>query len=114
MQIKILKLLTCAALAMVFAAATAFAQSAGSWTMKAPVPARLNEVAVAAVGGKIHVIGGSVLGFTGPYHLESLRDLFPAPWGVMYSGERVHSQEPQCYGVVVPHGVSSEVPARSV
>ena len=45
---------------------------------------------------------------------ESLRDLFPAPWGVMYSGERVHSQEPQCYGVVVPHGVSSEVPARSV
>ena len=31
--------------------ATAHAQSQGSWAMKAPVPARLNEVAVAAVGG---------------------------------------------------------------
>jgi N-acetylneuraminic acid mutarotase len=50
--------------------ATAHAQSQGSWIMKAPVPARLNEVSVAAVGGKIHVMGGSVLGFTGPYHVE--------------------------------------------
>jgi N-acetylneuraminic acid mutarotase len=50
--------------------ANARAQSAGSWTMKAPLPAALNEVAVAAVDGKIHVIGGSVLGFTGPYHQE--------------------------------------------
>ena len=38
--------------------------------MKAPVPARLNEVAVAAVAGKLHVMGGSVLGFTGPYHVQ--------------------------------------------
>ena len=38
--------------------------------MKAPLPAALNEVSLTAVGGKIHVIGGSVLGFTGPYHLE--------------------------------------------
>ena len=37
--------------------------------MKAPLPAALNEVTVTAVGGKIHVIGGSVLGFTGPYHV---------------------------------------------
>ena len=32
--------------------------------------AALNEVALAAVGGKIHVIGGSVLGVAGPYHQE--------------------------------------------
>jgi len=51
-------------------AGNARGQAQGSWTMKAPVPARLNEVAVAAVGGKIHVMGGSVLGFTGPYHVE--------------------------------------------
>lgn len=51
-------------------AGNVLAQTQGSWTTKAPVPARLNEVAVAAVGGKIHVFGGSVLGFTGPYHVE--------------------------------------------
>ena len=59
------------------------------------------DIVLATPGGRLALV-------------ESLRDLFPAPWGVMYSGERVHSQEPQCYGVVVPHGVSSEVPARSV
>ena len=32
--------------------------------------AALNEVALAAVGGKIHVMGGSVLGVAGPYHQE--------------------------------------------
>src|SRR4051812_38039872 len=42
----------------------------GSWTTKEPLPARLNEVSVAAVGGKLHVMGGSVLGVTGPYHQE--------------------------------------------
>ena len=46
------------------------AQAQGSWAMKAPVPAALNEVSVVSVAGKIHVIGGSVLGFTGPYHVE--------------------------------------------
>jgi len=51
-------------------ATSAQAQAQGSWTMKEPVPARLNEVAVATVDGKLHVMGGSVLGFTGPYHLE--------------------------------------------
>ena len=66
-----LKFLQFAALAVALGVlATAYGQSTGSWTMKAPVPARLNEVAVAAVGGKIHVMGGSVLGFTGPYHVE--------------------------------------------
>jgi N-acetylneuraminic acid mutarotase len=59
------------ALASVWASA-AQAQGAqqGSWTTKAPVPARLNEVTVAAVAGKLHVMGGSVLGFTGPYHVQ--------------------------------------------
>ena len=52
------------------AQAQAQTQAQGSWATKAPLPAALNEVTVAAVGGKIHVIGGSVLGFTGPYHLE--------------------------------------------
>ena len=58
----------CAALGAM--TATAHAQAQGSWVMKAPLPAALNEVAVAAVGGKIHVMGGSVLGVTGPYHQE--------------------------------------------
>src|SRR5579871_4849332 len=48
----------------------AWAQSEGSWVMKAPVPAALSEVSVAYVDGKLHVFGGSVLGFTGPYHVE--------------------------------------------
>jgi N-acetylneuraminic acid mutarotase len=49
---------------------TAHAQAQGSWTMKEPLPARLNEVSVAAADGKIHVMGGAVLGVTGPYHQE--------------------------------------------
>jgi N-acetylneuraminic acid mutarotase len=49
---------------------SAHAQAQGSWVMKAPLPAALNEVTLAAVNGKIHVIGGSVLGFAGPYHLQ--------------------------------------------
>src|ERR1700704_716674 len=61
-----------AACSVAFGAMTmsAQAQSAGSWVMKAPVPASLSEVGVAYAGGKVHVIGGSVLGFTGPYHVE--------------------------------------------
>src|SRR5450432_4333049 len=50
--------------------AGAHAQLAGSWAMKAPVPASLSEVGVAYADGKVHVMGGSVLGFTGPYHQE--------------------------------------------
>jgi N-acetylneuraminic acid mutarotase len=58
----------CIALGAMTVAANAQAQ--GSWVMKAPVPAALNEVTLAAVDGKIHLIGGAVLGFTGSYHLE--------------------------------------------
>ncbi len=46
------------------------AQSVGSWEMKAPLPAALDEVGVVYAAGKVHVIGGSVLGYTGPYHEE--------------------------------------------
>jgi N-acetylneuraminic acid mutarotase len=48
----------------------ALAQGApvGSWVMKAPLPAALDEVGVVYVDGKVHVVGGSVLGYTGPYH----------------------------------------------
>jgi hypothetical protein len=35
-------------------------QAQGSWAMKAPIPLARNEVALAAVGGKVHVIGGGV------------------------------------------------------
>jgi N-acetylneuraminic acid mutarotase len=40
----------------------------GSWSLRAPYPAAVNEVAVVGVGNKIHVLGGSVLGVAGPYH----------------------------------------------
>jgi N-acetylneuraminic acid mutarotase len=64
------KTLQLATICAAFAALTASAQAddKGSWVMKAPVPAALNEVSVVFVAGKLHVIGGSVLGFTGPYH----------------------------------------------
>ncbi|MEA2903419.1 MAG: hypothetical protein QOI12_806 [Alphaproteobacteria bacterium] len=70
MNTKTSKILQFAATCVALAALTATAQAQGSWTMKAPVPARLNEVSVAAVAGKLHVMGGSVLGFTGPYHVQ--------------------------------------------
>src|ERR1700741_3389901 len=54
----------------VLAALTASGHAQGTWVKKAPVPARLNEVTVAAAAGKLHVMGGSVLGFTGPYHVQ--------------------------------------------
>ena len=50
--------------------ANVHAQSTGAWVKKASLPAALTEVAVAQADGKIHVLGGNVLGFTGPYHQE--------------------------------------------
>jgi hypothetical protein len=60
---------TCLALASVLSLAlsSALAQG-GSWSFRAPYPAAVNEVAVVAVGNKLHVLGGSVLGVAGPYH----------------------------------------------
>jgi hypothetical protein len=67
---RLLRLAAAGGVALVALTAGAHAQSAGSWATKAPLPAALNEVAVAYAGGKLHVLGGSVLGFTGPYHQE--------------------------------------------
>ena len=49
------------------ASSPAWAQG-GSWSIRAPYPAAVNEVAVVGVGNKLHVLGGSVLGVAGPYH----------------------------------------------
>ena len=51
--------------------ADARAQAAqGRWRMKAPIPLARNEVALAAVGRKVHVIGDGVQGVAGTYHDE--------------------------------------------
>ena len=38
--------------------------------MKAPMPIAIDEAGAAFVGGKLHVIGGGVLDFTVPFHLQ--------------------------------------------
>ena len=73
----------------------ACAQAQGSWTMKAPIPLARNEVALAAVGGKVHVIGGNVEGAAGPYHDEydpaadRWRTRAPLPYGLDRIGTAV-------------------------
>ena len=71
-QRMLLKLVGVFLLGIVLIASTApaHAQSQGSWAMKAPVPTPRTEVALAAVGGEVHVIGGSVEGVAGTYHDE--------------------------------------------
>src|SRR5262244_3863368 len=86
---------TIAAAGAVLAACNVSAHAQGTWTMKAPLPARLNEVSVAAVAGKLHVFGGSVLGFTGPYHVQydpandSWRPRAPLPRALDHIGSAV-------------------------
>ena len=72
MDDKFLKLLLFAGIAIVFGtvAPSARAQPQGSWSMRAPIPLARNEVALAAVGGKVHVIGGGIKGVAGTYHDE--------------------------------------------
>jgi len=97
MQDTSLKVLKFATLCMVLGALTAIAhaQSQGSWTMKAPIPIARNEVALAAVGGKVHVIGGSVQGQAGSYHDEydpatdRWRTRAPLPNGLDHIGTAV-------------------------
>jgi hypothetical protein len=48
----------------------AHAQAQGNWVMKAPAPGPLAEVGIAAVDNKLHLFGGSILGYPGPHHLE--------------------------------------------
>src|SRR5258708_39264796 len=67
---RLLQLAAGRGVALAASPAVAYAQSAGSWVMKTPVPASLSEVGVAMADGKVHVLGGSVLGFAGPYHQE--------------------------------------------
>src|SRR5215207_8467768 len=82
-------------LALILAAAPAVAQSGpaeGSWTAKKPLPAPRNEVALAAVGGKIYVVGGGVAGEAVPQIDEydpasdSWRALAPMPKGLDHLG----------------------------
>ena len=57
-----------ACIVLAASAEAARAQAQGTWTMKAPIPLGRNEVALAAVGGKVHVIGGGLKGAAGTYH----------------------------------------------
>src|SRR5262245_1958790 len=81
---------------------TSAAQAQGTWTTKAPVPARINEVTLAAVGGKLHVMGGSVLQFTGPYHVQydpaadSWRPRAPLPRSLDHIGSAVQIGRASC------------------
>src|SRR5918995_6445445 len=94
MNRKFLTFLRFAGLCVVLAAlsASARAQAQGSWTMKAPIPLARNEVALAAVGGKVHVIGGGVKGVAGTYHDEydpatdQWRARAPLPHGLDHIG----------------------------
>ena len=94
---KVLKLLPCAGVCMMLGAlpANARAQAQGSWTMKAPIPLARNEVALAAVAGKVHVIGGGIKGMAGPYHDEydpatdRWRTRAPPPYGLDHIGAAV-------------------------
>ncbi len=64
---------------MAACAIPAFAQPAGpagAWTVKAPMPAIRNEVAAAAVNGRLYVFGGSVGG--GRYDLTRNEEYDPA------------------------------------
>src|SRR5215218_2106349 len=58
-------LIAVAFLGTLLAAVPALSQE-GVWTMKKPLPAPRNEVALAAVGGKVYVVGGSVGGTAVP------------------------------------------------
>jgi N-acetylneuraminic acid mutarotase len=83
------------AIAGVIAGLGTGAHAQGSWTTKRAMAAAINEVAVAAVGTKIHVLGGGVLGFAGPYHQEydtqkdTWRSRAPLPKGLDHVGVTV-------------------------
>ena len=72
MKSRLLCVISFAAACIVLGASAedARAQPQGNWTMKAPIPLARNEVALAAVGGKVHVIGGGIKGVAGTYQDE--------------------------------------------
>src|SRR3954469_5793026 len=80
--------------AMLFTAAPAFSQD-GAWTIKKPLSAPRNEVALAAVGGKLYVVGGSVGGEAVPLIDEydppsdGWRVMAPMPKGLDHLGVAV-------------------------
>jgi N-acetylneuraminic acid mutarotase len=95
--------------------ATAQAQSAaGSWVMKKPMPASLSEVGVAYVAGKVHVVGGSVLGYTGPYHVEydpatdAWRPRAPVPRSLDHMGVTVFNNKLYTFGGFVGGAVHKD------
>lgn len=75
--------------------ASGCAQSTGNWTVKSPIPQARNEVALASVGDKVHVIGGGVKGVAGTYHDEydpatdRWRPRAPLPRGLDHIGTAV-------------------------
>src|SRR5215213_7308611 len=86
------------ALAFMLSATPAMAQSVppdGAWIMKKPLPAPRNEVQLAAVGGKIYVVGGGVAGQAVPQADEydpasdSWRALAAMPKGLDHLGVAV-------------------------
>ena len=111
MHDKFSKFLQLALACTVFGALTAQAQAQGSWTSKAPLPARLNEVTAAAVGGKLHVMGGSVLQVTGPYHqqydpaTDTWRGRAPVPRSLDHIGSAVLNGKIYLIGGFVGGGV---------
>src|SRR6266852_661043 len=111
---RLLRLAAASSVALVALTASAHAQSAGSWVMKAPLPAALNEVSVAYAGGKVHVMGGSVLGFTGPYHQEydpatdKWRARSALPRSLDHIGSAVHNGKIYAVGGFVGGGVHKD------
>ena len=112
---RVLQGAAAAGIALALSAATAHAQSQGSWTMKAPVPAAAQR---GERGGSrrniVHVIGGSVLGFTGPYHVEydtatdKWRPRAPLPRSLDHMGSAVLNGKIYTVGGFVGGGVHKD------
>ena len=95
--------------------AQANAQSAaGSWVAKASLPASLSEVSVVYVAGKVHVFGGSVLGYAGPYHEEydpatdKWRPRAPVPRSLDHIGATVFNGKIYAFGGFVGGAVHKD------
>src|SRR5437764_3216713 len=105
------KLLQSTVLCAILGTVITTAHAQGSWTMKAPLPARLNEVTAASVGGKLHVMGGSVLQVTGPHHqqydpaTDTWRGRAPVPRSLDHIGSAVLNGKIYLIGGFVGGGV---------
>jgi N-acetylneuraminic acid mutarotase len=90
-----LRVALCLGVAGAFIAPTLQAQSAGtpgSWSIKAPLPIKLVEVAVAAANGKLYVLGGSANRVFQPLNHEydpatdRWRERAPLPYALNHAG----------------------------